>query len=120
MTPIEWLRKNLAPLVRRRWDEDCPAGVPVPTVERCAAVDCDSVRLSTLAEGERARVTCLEDPGSAAARKLAALGILPGIDLVLVQRTPAFVLATSETELALDAALASQIRVRKEEVPPAK
>ena len=119
MSPINWLRRNLAPLVRRRWDEDCPAGVPVPATDRCAAVDCDSVPLCTLALGERARVTCLEDPASPAARKLAALGILPGIDLVLVQRTPAFVLATGETELALDAALASRIRVRKEGVPPA-
>ena len=114
MSPIKWLRRNLAPLVRRRWDDDCPAGVPVPAIERCAAVDCDSVRLSTLAEGERARVTCLEDPGGPEARKLVALGILPGTNLVLVQRAPAFVLATGETELALDAGLASRIRVRKE------
>ena len=120
MTPIEWLRKSLAPLVRRRWNADCPSGVPVPAAERCAAVDCDSVRLSALAIGEPARVTCLEDPGSAEAKKLAALGILPGTDLVLLQRRPTFVLSTGHTEFALDTALTSRIRVRKADVSPAR
>jgi len=120
MRPRDWLVKGLAPLVGgRRWGADCPAGAPVPTTARCAAVDCDSVGLSTLAEGDRGRVTCLEDPGSAEARKLAALGILPGIDLILVQRTPAYVLRTGHTELALDAGLASQVRVRREASSPA-
>jgi Fe2+ transport system protein FeoA len=100
--------------VRRRWDADCPAGVAVPVAERCAAVDCASVPLTTLREGEWGRVTCLEDPGSAEARKLAGLGILPGSHLVLLQRSPAFVLRTGHTEFALDAALASRIRVRRE------
>ena len=80
-------------------------------------MDCDSIPVTMLAEGERGRVTCLESPDSAGARKLAALGILPGIDLVLLQRTPAFVLQTGHTQIALDTELASRIRVRREEVP---
>jgi Fe2+ transport system protein FeoA len=77
-------------------------------------VDCDSVRLSVLREGEAARVTCLEDPGGAAARKLAALGVLPGVELVLVQRSPAFVFQMGHAEFAVDAGLAGHIRVRRE------
>ena len=94
------------------WGGECPDGTPVPTVERCAAVDCDSVRLSTLAEGQAARVTCLEDPGGGPGRKLAALGVLPGVAIVLVQRSPAFVFRMGHAEFAVDAELAGHIRVR--------
>jgi ferrous iron transport protein A len=77
-------------------------------------VDCDSVRLSALGEGELARVTCLEDPGGAAARKLAALGVLPGVALVLVQRSPAFVFKMGHAEFAVDSELAGHVRVRRQ------
>lgn len=106
MTPVEWLR--------RRWGAECPAGTPVPAAERCTGVDCDSVRLSALGEGELARVTCLEDPGGAAARKLAALGVLPGVALVLVQRSPAFVFKMGHAEFAVDSELAGHVRVRRQ------
>lgn len=114
MSPVEWILKGLGPLVGRRWNAECPAGAPVPAPERCAAVDCDSIRLTSLGEGEGGRVTCLEDPGSTEARKLATLGILPGADLVLLQRSPAFVFRTGHTEIALDAGLAARVRVRRE------
>jgi len=106
MTPVEWLR--------RRWGAECPVGTPVPVAERCAAVDCDSVCLTALAEGERGRVTCLHDPGGSPARKLAAIGVLPGVEVVLVQRSPAFVFRMGHAEFAVDAELAGHIRVRRE------
>lgn len=96
------------------WGTVCPDGTPVPTIERCAGVDCDSVRLTTLSEESAARVTCLEDPGGPAARKLAALGVLPGVEVVLVQRAPAFVFRIGHAEFAVDAELAGHIRVRRE------
>lgn len=111
MSPVEWLRRRLAPPA---WSADCPAGMPVPAAERCAGVDCDSVRLTALAEGEAGRVTCLEDPGGALARKLAAIGVLPGVELELVQRSPAFVFRTGHAEFAVDETLATHIRVRRE------
>lgn len=95
------------------WGALCPDGTPVPTIERCAGVDCDSMPLTALAEGEVARVTCLADPGGPAARKLAALGVLPGVEVVLVQRAPAFVFRIGHAEFAVDAELAGHIRVRK-------
>jgi len=103
MTPVEWLR--------RRWGAECPDGTPVPTLERCTGVDCDSIRLSALGEGATARVTCLEDPGGSAARKLAAFGVLPGVEIVLLQRSPAFVFRMGYAEFAVDAELAGHIRV---------
>ena len=68
MTPIDWLRKQFLAEPAHSWAEGCPAGLPVPGAERCAAADCESVPLTALAEGERGRVTCLEQPGSPAAR----------------------------------------------------
>jgi DtxR family Mn-dependent transcriptional regulator len=85
----------------------------VPGLERCAAVDCESVRLTALAEGERGCVTCLEAPGGAAAAKLAALGALPGVEIELVQCYPAFVFRLGHAEFAVDQELASRIRVRR-------
>lgn len=114
MTPVEWLRRwLLAPPPARGWAEDCPAGLPVPAGERCAAADCDSVPLPALAEGDRGHVTCLEQPGGAAAATLSGLGILPGVEVELVQRFPAFVLRIGYAEVGLDEQLACRVRVRR-------
>ncbi len=98
---------------RRNWSADveaCPDGVPVHADGRCD--DCDSALLTTLAPGEEATVACLEAEGSALAR-LAALGILPGVRLRLVQRYPAFVFRLGFGEVAIDEALAQLARVRR-------
>jgi Fe2+ transport system protein FeoA len=94
------------------WGAECPDGTPVPTAERCG--DCDALELAALAVGERARVTCLVDPGGTATRRLAALGVLPGTQVLLVQRSPAIVFRMGHAELALDAALAAKVLVRRE------
>lgn len=119
MSPVDWIRNGLGALRARRWGAECPDGTPVPSVERCAALDCDSVRLTALREGECGTVTCLEDPGSRATGRLAALGVLPGAAVVLLLRTPAFVLRMGHAELALDEALAGRIRVRRAGGPQA-
>jgi Fe2+ transport system protein FeoA len=61
--------------------------------------------------GQRACVTCLEQSDSAAAARLGALGVLPGIELEVVQRFPAFVLRMGYAEIAIDEGLASAVRV---------
>lgn len=114
MTGAEWLRRwtdSRAPA--RGWADDCPAGLPVPEDAGCAATDCDSVCLVLLEPGARACVTCLQRPGSAAAATLGALGVLPGLELELIQRSPAFVLRIGYAEIALDAELAAIVRVRR-------
>ncbi len=98
---------------RRNWSqgaEACPDGVPVHADGRCD--DCDSALLTTLAPGQEATVACLEAEGSALA-KLAALGILPGVRVRLVQRYPAFVFRLGFGEVAIDSALAQLVRVRR-------
>jgi Fe2+ transport system protein FeoA len=96
------------------WTQSCEAGAPVPEGNGCSHVDCSSVRLTTLGRGEWGAVTCLEEPWTAEAAKLAALGILPGVRLRVVQRSPAWVLKVGRTELALDQRLAGRIRVVQE------
>ena len=112
MSPVDRLLRGMRTMVGRRWGAECPADTPVPDPHRCSAVGCDSVRLTTLSEGEQGRVTCLEDPGSQGARTLAVLGILPGVELELLQRSPVFVFRIGHSEFALDAELAGQVRVR--------
>ncbi len=97
---------------RRAWGGACAAGPPVPDEHRCGHADCESAPLTTLRPGETATVTCLQDPASARTYKLAALGILPGTRLTLLQRYPVFVLRMGYTELALDAELAARVRIQ--------
>jgi DtxR family transcriptional regulator, Mn-dependent transcriptional regulator len=111
---IARLRKGLRGLRWRPWGDGCPGGTPVPEAHRCAAVDCDSVCLTTLGVGDHATVTCLEEPASAPSRKLAAMGVLPGMPLELVQRYPGFVFRIGHAEIAVDDVLARRVRVRRD------
>lgn len=107
MTIVERVRQTLMGVAG--WSEACDAGAPVPDSEECS--DCGSVRLTTLGRGARGSVSCLEQPWTPEAAKLSALGILPGVRLRVVQRSPAWVLRMGRTEIALDDHLASRIRV---------
>lgn len=107
MTIVERLKETL--LGAAGWKETCDAGAPVPDDTHCS--DCGSVRLTTLRRGARGSVSCLEEPWTAEAAKLSSLGILPGVRLRVVQRSPAWVLRMGRTEIALDTELASRIRV---------
>lgn len=106
------LKNGLARLGVAEWRESCPVGPPVPEPHLCAAADCDSIPLTLLRPGDSGTVTCLQRPEEASTFKLAALGILPGTRLDLVQRTPGYVFRVGYTELALDAELAARVRVR--------
>ena len=97
-----------------KWNESCPAGPPVPEEHRCAAAHCDSLALTQLARGAHARVTCLDAAHAHVAAKLASMGILPGVRLRLVRRSPAFVFRIDYAEFAVDRELASLIRVQPE------
>ncbi len=109
---VRMLRDGLERLRPREWRDECPSGPPVPEPHRCSAVNCNSVPLTTLKAGDTGTVTCLHDPEDPHTFKLAALGILPGIRLNLVQRSPAYVLRVGYADLALDADLAGRVRVR--------
>lgn len=93
------------------WRESCPAGAPVPEPHRCSALHCESLALTQVDVGVAARVTCLDAAHSHTAAKLAAMGILPGVKLRLIRRSPAFVFRIDYAEFAVDRELAALIRV---------
>lgn len=97
------------------WKESCEAGAPVPSTGGCLGLDCESVRLTSLRPGVRGTVSCLEEPWSADAAKLAGLGLLPGVRLRVVQRFPAYILQLGRTEIAMDEGLAAHVRVRADQ-----
>lgn len=112
MSPIERIRHGWTALMQRAWGEDCPAHDPVPESSRCAALDCEAVRLTALRIGEYGTVTCLEEPETRQSCKLASLGVLPGVRVELLQRWPTYVFRAGHTQLATDTDLARRIRVR--------
>ena len=118
MTPVEWIAEKFrAWRVTERGIElltptgDCLEGLRTPD-EGCVHAGCDSVRLTELPEGRTAVVTCLERSSTAASRKLAAMGLLPGAEVRTVQRRPAWIVEVGHAEFALDQEMAERIRVR--------
>ena len=73
----------------------------------------EDVPLTLLGEGVRARVVRLDEPGSQGTAYLVALGVLPGVELTLLQRYPAFVMRMGHTEFAVDDQLARRIHVSR-------
>ena len=78
---------------------------------KCESSCCPSHPVTEMAVGDAGIVSCLTDPGHPRAARLAALGVLPGVPLRLVQTYPAFVVRLGFAELALDTELARLIRV---------
>jgi Fe2+ transport system protein FeoA len=69
-----------------------------------------TVRLVACAPGDRVIVGAIEAPPSRVDR-LAAVGILPGVELRVQQTRPVVVVECDETVLALERAIASEIVV---------
>lgn len=109
MTIVERLKDRIRGAAG--WKESCEAGAPVAERGGCSHLSCNSVLLTSMERGGRGAVSCLEEPWAPETAKLAALGILPGVRLRVVQRSPVWVLKVGRTELALDAQLAGRIRV---------
>jgi DtxR family transcriptional regulator, Mn-dependent transcriptional regulator len=114
MSPIDLIRNGWHTFRRHTWGDECPAGDPVPGAAACSELDCGTVRLTALRSGEGGTVTCLEEPDTRPSCKLAALGVLPGVRVQLLQRWPAYVIRAGYGELAVDHELARRIRLRKE------
>jgi Fe2+ transport system protein FeoA len=71
----------------------------------------NEVPVTLLGEGDSARVVRLDQPGSEPTAHLVALGVLPGVEVLLLQRYPAFVMRIGHTEFAVDDQLARRIYV---------
>jgi Fe2+ transport system protein FeoA len=67
--------------------------------------------LSRLKSGERERVAYFAGLGEQHIRKLLTLGIVPGVEVEVLQVSPTLVIRFEHTQLALDYELASHIYV---------
>lgn len=97
--------------------QQCPHGNSIPEGE-CCRQDRDSVgaivtTLTNLRLGERAVVAYLTSSKFNRIKKLYAFGILPGVEVELMQLSPAYVLKVEETQLALEREVAESIFVRR-------
>ena len=97
---------------RPDWQDNCAAGAPVPD-GGCAGRDCDAVSLGALRPGERGTVSCLDEASTQAAWKLAAMGVLPGAELRVVQCYPACIFRIGHAEFAVDERMAAHVRVHR-------
>jgi Fe2+ transport system protein FeoA len=108
VNPFGWLLKG-----RESWNATCAAGPPVPSGESCDRLDCETVCLTELKSGERGSVSCLQHPASPQACKLAAMGVLPGAELHIVQRGAASIFRIGHAEFAVDRDMARHVRVHR-------
>ena len=111
---------------------ECPRGRPIPPGACCEAhereIETAIMPLTDLRAGERGAVVFMggaqhrhhgrraAHPGGAAAHRLGrltALGIFPGEEIRVRQTKPALVIESGQTVIALDAEVASGIRVRR-------
>ncbi|WDV45272.1 FeoA family protein [Clostridiaceae bacterium M8S5] len=72
----------------------------------------DSIKaVSELEKGEEAIVVEIKTEDDSVLRKLMAMGVLPGIKLIVLQRFPSFLFQVGYTKVAVDKDIASMILV---------
>ncbi|MGB8932209.1 MAG: metal-dependent transcriptional regulator [Anaeromyxobacteraceae bacterium] len=94
----------------------CPHGKPIPPGECCSALRV-TVRplvtgLTSFDLGARGRIVFIAPRFHDRMDRLAALGVIPGSEIRLHQRSPAFVIEVGETTIALDPEIAAEIYVK--------
>jgi DtxR family Mn-dependent transcriptional regulator len=65
-----------------------------------------------LEKNKRAEVVYLQPRSQTLYRQLVAMGVLPKVELVLLQRSPSYVFKVGKSQFAVDVELASSIYVK--------
>lgn len=95
----------------------CPHGKPIPTGECCGIIreltDEFVVPLAKVIPGDRVKIIFLVPRHHRRLHQLTNLGIIPGAEIVLHQKQPAYVLRSGETDIAIDDEIARHIYVRR-------
>jgi DtxR family Mn-dependent transcriptional regulator len=94
----------------------CPHGKPIPPGDCCGTFR-RTVRplvtgLPSFDLGARGRIVFIAPRFHDRMDRLAALGVIPGSEIRLHQRSPAFVIEVGETTIALDPEIAAEIFVK--------
>jgi DtxR family Mn-dependent transcriptional regulator len=95
----------------------CPHGKAIPPGPCCGAL-AKTVRplvtgLKTFELGTPARIVFIAPKFHDRMDRLAALGVIPGSEIRLHQRSPSYVIEVGETTIALDPEIASEIYVKR-------
>lgn len=93
----------------------CPHGRPIPPGQCCksrqTSVESQVVPLASLNPGERARIVYVQPRSHQRLHRLSSLGLIPGVEVALHRRHPAYCLRFEGTELAVDTGVAEDIQV---------
>ncbi len=111
---LEEVEENVCTLLGH--PRECPHGKPIPIGPCCkrAALEVKSavLPLCELSSGDRGRVAYLRTGDSKRLQKLLTLGILPGVEVEMLQRFPSFVFRIGHSQMAVDREMAEGIHVR--------
>ncbi|MDA3864148.1 MAG: metal-dependent transcriptional regulator [Deltaproteobacteria bacterium] len=96
-----------------------PDGEKIPPgsccLEKRGKFEATIVDLTRLSPGESGTIAYLLPTSHQKFDKLTSFGLLPGTSLTLIQKKPAYVIISDNTEIALDKASASEIYLSKNE-----
>jgi len=94
----------------------CPHGQPIPQGDCCKkATEKIGKVISSLADmrvGQKGKVAYLQTRDPKQLQKLMAMGILPGVAIVLLQKFPSYVFQVGQSQFAIDKELAEPIFIR--------
>jgi DtxR family Mn-dependent transcriptional regulator len=95
----------------------CPHGYPIPRGECCKKTH-DTIKplvvpLTDLEIGDRGRIIFIVPKSHARLDKLGSLGLVPGSNVRIHQKRPAYVIEIGETTLGLDPDIVKEIYVKK-------
>lgn len=111
---LEEVEENVCTLLGH--PRECPHGKPIPIGPCCkrAALEVKSavLPLCELSPGDRGRVAYLRTGESQRLQKLLTLGILPIVEVEMLQRFPSFVFRVGHSEMAVDREMAEGIHIR--------
>jgi DtxR family Mn-dependent transcriptional regulator len=94
----------------------CPHGKPIPPNHCCEEMK-DTVSrliapLSELQPGAKGQIAYLQMSHPVRLQKLMAMGVLPGVEMHLVRRSPAYVFEVGYSQFAVDEEIAADIHIR--------
>lgn len=97
----------------------CPHNRTIPVGDCClraeSQVDQTVVSMSQLRQGEGGAIAYVHSGDSEKLKKLMAMGILPGAEVILERRVPSFVFNVGFSRYAVDEGMASAIFVKRQQ-----
>ncbi|MCL7475809.1 MAG: metal-dependent transcriptional regulator [ANME-2 cluster archaeon] len=94
----------------------CPHGKPIPEGECCRKARTETQRvvapLSSMKQDQHGKIAYLEMKDPEKLQTLIAMGMLPGMPVMLIQTYPSYIFQVKETQYTVDEEIAGSIYVR--------